>query len=237
MIATMTHAVTHLGSSTLLMPLSALYATLLWRRHSAPLALRWLAAAGLGLGVMAGLKLFGHGCGLPPFPFLPEDRFVSPSGHAAFATIFYGSVGALAARGAGSPGWRGLILLATVGLVAAISVSRVLVSAHSAAEVVAGLLVGGLTVGLFLWSGRALPPARPRMPPLLLAAVALGLAGMVRAGDPSIIESSIRTLAAELRTETGLCGVPRVAAFGQPIHGQGVSGQDSSGQDIYFQAR
>ncbi|MBP2226953.1 membrane-associated phospholipid phosphatase [Azospirillum agricola] len=228
MIATMTHAVTHLGSSTLLMPLSALYATLLWRRHSAPLALRWLAAAGLGLGVMAGLKLFGHGCGLPPFPFLPEDRFVSPSGHAAFATIFYGSVGALAARGAGSPGWRGLILLATVGLVAAISVSRVLVSAHSAAEVVAGLLVGGLTVGLFLWSGRTLPaPARPRMPPLLLAAVALGLAGMVRAGDPSIIESGIRTLAAELRTETGLCGVPRLAAFG---HG-------TNGQDIYFQAR
>jgi len=213
MLATMTRGVTHLGSSTLLFPLSALYATLLWRRHSAPLALRWLSAAALGLGVMGALKLFGHGCGLPAFPFLPDDRFVSPSGHAAFATIFYGSVGALAARGAGSPGWRTLILTGTVALVAAISISRVLVSAHSAAEVVAGLLVGGTAVALFLWSGRSLPPVRPRPPPLLLAAVALGLVGLVRVGDPSVIESGIRAAAAHLRAETGLCPVPRIATF------------------------
>ncbi|CAO3422032.1 phosphatase PAP2 family protein [Azospirillum doebereinerae] len=220
MLATMTRGVTHLGSSTLLFPLSALYATLLWRRHSAPLALRWLGAAALGLGVMGALKLFGHGCGLPAFPFLPEDRFVSPSGHAAFATIFYGSVGALAARGAGSPGWRTLILLATVALVAAISISRILVSAHSAAEVVAGLLVGGSAVALFLWSGRSLPPVRPRVPPLLLAAVALGLVGLVRVGDPSFIESGIRSVATQLSAESGLCPVPRVAAFDHGAYSQ-----------------
>lgn len=220
MIATMTRAVTHLGSSTLLLPLSAVYATLLWRRHSAPLALRWLVAAGLGLGVMAALKLFGHGCGLPAFPFLPEDRFLSPSGHAAFATIFYGSVGALAARGASTSGARALILLATIGLVAAIAVSRVMVSAHSSAEVVAGLLVGGSAVGLFLWTGRSFPPVAPRLPPLLPAAVALGLIGLVRVGDPSIIEATLRTVAAQLRTETGLCEVSRLAAVGHVTYFQ-----------------
>ncbi len=216
MIATMTRAVTHLGSSTLLLPLSALYATVLWRRHSARLALRWIGAAALGLGVMAGLKLFGHGCGLPAFPLLPGDRFLSPSGHAAFAAIFYGSVGALAARGAGSPGGRGAILLGTVGLIAAIAVSRVLVAAHSTAEVIAGLLVGGATVALFLWSSRDLPPAAPRLPPALLAALlaalAVGLIGLVQMGDPSVIESTIRSVAAHLRGEASLCAVPRVAA-------------------------
>lgn len=220
MIATMTRAVTHLGSSTLLLPLSAFYATVLWRHHSAPLALRWLAAVGLGLGIMAALKLFGHGCGLPAFPFLPEDRFLSPSGHAAFATIFYGSVGALAARGATTSGTRALILLATAGLVAAIAISRVLVSAHSSAEVVAGLLVGGSVVGLFLWSCRSFPPVAPRLPPLLLAAVALGLIGLVRVGDPSIIEATLRTVAAQLRAETGLCEVPRLAAIGHVTYFQ-----------------
>lgn len=213
MLGTVTNGVTHLGSSTLLFPLSALYAALLWHRHSAPLALRWLAAAALGLGVMGALKLFGHGCGLPALPFLPGDRFVSPSGHAAFATIFYGSVGALAARGAGSTGWRGLILLATVGLVVAIAVSRVTVSAHSTAEVLVGLAVGACAVALFLWSGRScLPPVRPRLPPLLLALVALGLAGLVRWGDPSFIESTIKVVAAGLRTETGVCAAPPVTA-------------------------
>lgn len=220
MIATMTRAVTHLGSSILLLPLSVLYATMLWRRHSAPLALRWLAAVGLGLGVMAALKLFGHGCGLPAFPFLPEDRFLSPSGHAAFAAIFYGSVGALAARGATRNGTRTLILLATAGLVAAIAVSRVMVSAHSSAEVVAGLLVGGAVVGLFLWSCRPLPSVAPHLPPLLLAAVALGLIGLLRVGDPSIIEAALRDVAAHLRTDTRVCEVPRLAIAGHVTYFQ-----------------
>lgn len=207
MLATVSGAVTHLGSSTLLFPLTACYATLLWRRQSGPLALRWLAAVALCLGIIGGLKLLGHGCGLPSFPFLPDDRFVSPSGHAAFAAVFYGSVGALAARGIAAGGWRTFVLLATAGLVAAIGLSRIMVSAHSGAEVVAGLLVGGLAVALFLWSCRFFPPARPRVSPLGLAAFALGLVVLVRIGDPSMIEPVIRKVAASLRTDTGLCVV------------------------------
>ncbi len=209
MLATVSGAVTHLGSSSLLFPLSALYATVLWRRHSPPLALRWLAALALCLAVMGLLKLYGHGCGLPMVPvlsdLLPNDRFISPSGHAAFAAVFYGSAGALAARGVESGWGRTLVLSATAALVAAISLSRILLSAHSAAEVLVGLLVGGLAMLLFLWSCRSLPPARARLSPLLVAAVALAVAALAGLGDPSVIESTIRMVAMHLRAEAGLC--------------------------------
>lgn len=209
MLATASGAITHLGSSSLLVPLSALYATALWRHHSAPLALRWLLALSLCLGAMVVLKLVGHGCGLPDFPLFPSlfagDRFVSPSGHAAFSAVFYGSVSALAARNARSRWLRVALPLAAVALVLAIGASRVAVSAHSGAEVVAGLMIGGLSALLFLWSSRrdAVPRLRPS--PWLAAAMALGLALLVHAGDPSFVEGTIRWAAHQLGSEGGLC--------------------------------
>ena len=209
MFATASGAITHLGSSSLLVPLSALYATALWRHHSAPLALRWLLALSLCLGAMVVLKLVGHGCGLPDFPLFPSlfagDRFVSPSGHAAFATVFYGSVAALAARDARSVWLRIGLPLAAVALVLAIGASRVAVSAHSGAEVVAGLLIGGLSVLLFLWTSRKDGAPRLRVSPWLLGALALGLALLVHAGDPSFVEGTIRRVAYHFGSGAGLC--------------------------------
>lgn len=209
MFATASGAITHLGSSSLLVPLSALYATALWRHHSAPLALRWLLALSLCLGAMVVLKLVGHGCGLPDFPLFPSlfagDRFVSPSGHAAFAAVFYGSVAALAARDAASLRLRIGLPLAAAALVLAIGASRVAVSAHSGAEVVAGLLIGGSSVLLFLWTSRKDGAPRLRVSPWLLAALALGLALLVHAGDPSFIEGTIRHVARHFGSGAGLC--------------------------------
>ncbi|WP_042693966.1 phosphatase PAP2 family protein [Azospirillum sp. B506] len=209
MLAIASGAITHLGSSSLLVPLSALYATALWRRHSAPLAVRWLLALALCLGVMVVLKLVGHGCGLPDFPLFPSlfagDRFVSPSGHAAFSAVFYGSVSALAARSAGSRWLRVGLPLAAVILVLAIGASRVAVSAHSGAEVVAGLMIGGLSVLLFLWSSRKDGAPRLRPSPWLAGAMVLGLALLVHAGDPSVVEGTIRWAAEQLGSGAGLC--------------------------------
>ncbi|WP_148219277.1 phosphatase PAP2 family protein [Azospirillum sp. B510] len=211
MFATTSGAITHLGSSSLLVPLSAVYATALWRHNSAPLALRWLLALAFCLGVMVVLKLVGHGCGLPEFPLFPSlfagDRFVSPSGHAAFSAVFYGSVSALAARTAGSRWLRIGLPLAAVALVLAIGASRVAISAHSWAEVTAGLMIGTLSVLLFLWSSRkdAVPRLRPS--PWLLGALALGLALLVHAGDPSFVERTIRWAAHLLGRGAELCAL------------------------------
>ncbi|PWC86521.1 hypothetical protein TSH100_12150 [Azospirillum sp. TSH100] len=209
MIATASGAIAHLGSSSLLVPLSALYATALWRSHSAQLALRWLFALSLCLGVMMVLKLVGHGCGLPDFPLFPSffagDRFVSPSGHAAFSAIFYGSVSVLAARNAHSRWLRIGLPLAAVALVLAIGASRVAVAAHSGAEVVAGLMIGGLSSLLFLWSSRKHGAPSLRAFPWLAVAMVLGLVLLVHAGDPAIVEGAIRWTAHRLGSEAGLC--------------------------------
>lgn len=219
MFATASGAITHLGSSSLLVPLSALYATALWRHHSAPLALRWLLALTLCLGVMVVLKLVGHGCGLPEFPLFPSlfagDRFLSPSGHAAFSAVFYGSVAALAARNASSRWLRVGLPVAAAALVLAIGASRVAVSAHSGAEVAAGLLVGGLSVLLFLWSSRKDGAPRLRTSPWVLAAMALGLALLVHAGDPSFVEATIRRVAHHLGSGAGLCDLAGQAFTGR----------------------
>ncbi|PWC33282.1 phosphatase PAP2 family protein [Azospirillum sp. TSO35-2] len=220
MLATASGAITHLGSSSLLVPLSALYATALWRRHSAPLALRWLLALAVCLGAMVVLKLVGHGCGLPEPPLFPAlfagDRFISPSGHAAFSAVFYGSVAALAARDAGSPWLRLGLPAAAALLVLAIAASRVAVSAHSGAEVMAGLLVGGLSVLLFLWTSRKDGAPRLRASPAVLALLLLGLALLVHAGDPSFVEGAIRKVAHQLGSGAGLCAVAGLPTPGHP---------------------
>ncbi|MBP2298142.1 phosphatase PAP2 family protein [Azospirillum picis] len=223
MLATASVAITHLGSSSLLVPLSALYATALWRRHSAPMAMRWLLALAVCLGVMVVLKLVGHGCGLPEFPLyealFPGDRFISPSGHAAFSAVFYGSVAALAARNADSRWLRLGLPAAAVALVLAISASRVVVSAHSRAEVAVGLLVGGLSVLLFLWTSRKDRAPRLRTPLWLLGIMAIGLALLVHAGDPSFVEAVIRRVAYQLAYHVqggGLCAFAGLPLPGHP---------------------
>lgn len=219
MFATASGAITHLGSSSLLVPLSALYATALWRHHSAPLALRWLLTLALCLGVMVVLKLVGHGCGLPEIPLFPSlfvgDRFLSPSGHAAFSAVFYGSVAALAARNTSSRWLRIGLPAAAAALVLAIGASRVAVSAHSEAEVAAGLLVGGLSALLFLWSSRKDGAPRLRTSPRVLAAMALGLALLVHAGDPSFVEATISRVADHLGSGAGQCDLGGQAFSGR----------------------
>ncbi|HEY0834341.1 MAG TPA: hypothetical protein VGE72_10580, partial [Azospirillum sp.] len=93
-------AVSALGDSTLLLPLSAATAVLLWVRRSPAMALAWAAPLALCLAGLMGLKVLGHACE----PQVLGAPVVSPSGHAAFGAAFYGSLGLMAGRGLG--GWR-----------------------------------------------------------------------------------------------------------------------------------
>ena len=72
----------------------------------------------------------------------------SPSGHAAFGAIFYGSLAMLFGTGR-AIGWRLALYGGAAALIAAIGVSRVALEAHTVPEVVVGLLIGGASVALF----------------------------------------------------------------------------------------
>ncbi|WP_168220547.1 phosphatase PAP2 family protein [Azospirillum thermophilum] len=201
MLRDVSAAVTLLGSSVLLLPLSVLLAAVLWRQHSARLALRWIAVLGACLLGMAALKLYGHACGLP----ILLRRVVSPSGHAAFSALFYGSLAAVMLRAVDIPWRRTLLMAGTAGLVAAIGLSRILLRAHTKLEVLIGLSVGAAAALAFALSIRSLPPARLRLRPAAAGAVlACGLAALA-VGDRSVIEETIRALADEVQQEVGLC--------------------------------
>ena len=135
---------TRLGDAGLLVLASAgLTALLIWRGERRAAAL-WCLLAGGGLAVTILLKIVLHQCGRG---FSPLD-LMSPSGHTSFAMIFYGSAAMLIA--AGRPSWQRLAIFSVVfGLILAVGGSRVLLGAHSPAEVVVGLLVGGVCALLF----------------------------------------------------------------------------------------
>ena len=130
-------AVTRLGEAQILLPLMLVVA--LWclrERASRPGAWTWmLATAAAALLVTASKVAFiGFGWGLQ------EWDFTGLSGHAMFATAVLPVLGALVLRGEGGVSRVGAA--AGAGLALLVSVSRVVVGAHSASEVVLGAVVG-----------------------------------------------------------------------------------------------
>lgn len=199
--------VTALGDSTLLLPLSAAVAVVLWVRRSAALALAWAAPLALSLGGLAALKVFGYACGLEVLGTL----VVSPSGHAAFGAAFYGTVGMMAARRL--DGWRGAaVLLAALAVVAAVAVSRVKLSAHSVPEVLIGVTVGTAAVLLSAWAqARVAVPQGARPAPALAGSaaavvmLAVPLLVLVAGGYRLPVEDRIRDVAGRLRASMAIC--------------------------------
>jgi hypothetical protein len=125
----------------------------------------------------------------------------SPSGHAAFAAVFYPSVALAAAADKRRP-TRITALIAAGGLVAAIAVSRVALHAHTIAEVLVGLGVGGIAFAWFArWHDERSLPLR-HLP--VVIAVFVGLA-LVTYGSHFTIENAIAQLAALFRERIPVC--------------------------------
>lgn len=210
MLSTVSPVVSLLGSSLLLLPLSLVFAAVLWRLDATRMAFRWSAALGAMLATMTVLKLYGHACGLPVL----FERITSPSGHAAFAAFFYGSVAVVLVRATVATWRRIAILAAAAALVAAIGASRVVLQAHDRVEVLVGFVVGGSSALAFALCSLSHPPVRLRLNlPLAAAVLACGLA-VLSAGDLGIVEDAIRLVAAQLQQDAALCPAPALADSG-----------------------
>src|SRR5246127_5432580 len=131
---------------------------LLYFSHAAP---RWVLALGSCVGRTALLKVVFYGC--PPIWYMH-----SPSGHTSLSTLIYGALTLVAATA--WPAMRSaLVIGGGTALILAIGVSRLLLDAHSVAEVSLGLVIG--TVSLAGFSQKYLQVPNMKVWPLLFAAV------------------------------------------------------------------
>lgn len=184
------------GDSAVLLPLALLLIAALWRYQSRAAAATLIVALAACGAVMVVLKIMLIACGQTW-----NAGVVSPSGHASMSTTVYGALGIIAARQA--PRWQQpAIVLGSWLFVAAIAISRVVLGAHSYAEVGLGLLVGAAALCLF-----AVPYFRLRKAPLnvaLLAALSLATV-LVLHGAHLPVEKLIDRFASFGRTAAGIC--------------------------------
>jgi membrane-associated phospholipid phosphatase len=159
--------VTDFGDTAVTLPLSALMVAFLAfegeKRAAACLALA-VALCGLTIGFA---KLALQSCGRP----LLSIDLATPSGHAALATVVFGSFAYLLSRGA--PAERRWIFAAgALIIILCIAASRIALAVHSTTEVVAGLCIGLSALAIF---GRLTGPLleRPTVLWLCLSAAAL----------------------------------------------------------------
>jgi len=73
----------------------------------------------------------------------------SPSGHAAFATTFYGCLAALFGAGR-TPGRRAVLYGGAAALVLLIAASRVALDVHTVGDVAIGFAIGAASIALFV---------------------------------------------------------------------------------------
>jgi membrane-associated phospholipid phosphatase len=184
------------GDSAVLLPLALLLIVALWRYQSWPAAATLIVALAACGAAMITLKIVLIACGQAW-----NAGLVSPSGHASLSTAVYGALGIVAATQA--PRWQQpAIVLASWLFVGAIAISRVMLGAHSYAEVGLGLLVGAAALCLF-----AVPYFRLRKAPLNLALlVAFSVAiVLILHGAHLPVEKLIHRFAFFGRTATGIC--------------------------------
>jgi membrane-associated phospholipid phosphatase len=182
-------AVSALGDTVLLAPAAAFLTLYLAVRGTIRIALALgLALAVTGIATLASKLLFrACGSGL-------DLDVVSPSGHASFATLFYGALALLLGAKA-PPAARPALAVATVALLGAIGFSRVAVDVHSPEEVVLGYVFGALGLSLFAMLKGAKPA--PALWPLVLAG-GCAAAFVVLSGVHFNFEGRIARVAARL---------------------------------------
>ncbi len=159
---------THLGDLFVASAVAATIAVWAWLNLSRLVALAFCVCFGATLGVVTLIKLWTS-------RHLPEpDRVVAwwapsagaPSGHAALAAVVYGCAAAIFLKATRGP----LAVLGALGSLAAVtlvSVTRVTLRTHSAADVLAGLAVAAGFVWLFVLVLRAQVEDRERQPAVL----------------------------------------------------------------------
>jgi hypothetical protein len=207
------HLVTNLGDFAVLLPASlGLIAFLAWTGAKAD-ATAYAAAIVFCLLAALLAKLAFAACGAR-YDLLGVE---SPSGHAAFSTTSYGCLALLFAAGR-TLARRLAVYFGATALILLIGASRVALQAHSVAEVVVGLGIGAISIGLF----RAL---RVRSEPLQFSAqtilrlspfAALYAACLLLLAGHWSAEPTIDAVAAELGAELRLCRSAEVGSLHAP---------------------
>lgn len=139
-------SITRLGGAGLTLPLAVAIALWLALGYSWRLAAGWLAIIGAAAGLVTLTKIAFLGWGVG----VREWNFTGVSGHAMLSTAVYPVAFFLTLL----PARTSVRLLGVVCGVAAgltVGLSRVVLSAHSPSEAVAGCIVGALAAVLFIW--------------------------------------------------------------------------------------
>lgn len=161
-------SITRLGGAGLTLPLAIAIALWLAIGYSQRLALGWLVIVGAAAGLVTLTKIAFLGWGVG----IREWDFTGVSGHAMLSTAVYPVAFFLTLLRA-----RAGIRLAGVacGLAAGVAVglSRVVLSAHSPSEAVAGCIVGALAAMLFIWWAWDAKPSKLSAVPIAVSLLML----------------------------------------------------------------
>ncbi len=116
-----------------------------WRR-AALLVLLTMAGAGILDTLLK--HLYGRARPLPLFDFYPSPHSYSfPSGHALFATCFFGGVAVLTSHRFRHPVTQVAVWVVAVLAIALIGISRIYLGVHYPTDVLGGLAAGTVWVG------------------------------------------------------------------------------------------
>lgn len=193
-------AVTHLGDTAVLLAVAALV-YLLYDRRSGAFVLGVLIA---GFAITVGAKAW-FAWPRPPVElrYVAESGLGFPSGHAVGATVAWGAV-ALVLDGVWTRKHRAV---AAAVVVAAVSLSRVVIGVHYLVDVVAGVAVGLVVLLVAARWGRDEPVA--------LFGAAAGLAALAVVVSGAVVESVALLGAATGAITTWQVVEPRDRPFGQ----------------------
>lgn len=147
------YSITSLGGAGLTLPLALAIALWLAIGYTWRMAAAWLLVLGAAIGVVTVTKLAFLGWGVG----IRELDFTGVSGHAMLSTAVY-PVALFLMLLPARPSFRlaGVLLGLAAGMI--VSLSRVVLSAHSPSEAITGCLVGALAALLFVrWAWRAEP--------------------------------------------------------------------------------
>lgn len=180
--------VTHLGNSALLLPAALVLALWLVRTRHAPLALAWALSFGSAVLLVLATKLAFMGWGIGSAAL----DFTGISGHATVATAVF-TMGAWLAVADRSRRLQVLGIAAGLLVGLLVSVSRVVLKAHSVSEVVAGFALGVLAAALpIAWAAGRTLRLRQRWVPMALA----GMLGLVpQIGQPAETHGLVQKMA------------------------------------------
>jgi membrane-associated phospholipid phosphatase len=153
-------SLTDLADLAVVLPLAITILFWLLAMRSPRAAVWWLIAVAICIGGTALLKIYFFSC-----PLVTELR--SPSGHTSLGTLVYGTL--ILFTAGETEKWRRWAVIAIGALfILSIAVTRVLLHAHTMAEVVLGLFIGSVALIIFTQAYLRHRPVQRWFSPLFL---------------------------------------------------------------------